>query len=165
MQLPPEVTALWLTAGQPLFLKVPSPRLCLQEGGEGGCSGWRALLCLIFPQVSSDYEDGLMFHVFRAEFCRAPFRGRGAPWLAGRGRGMTVCQVTPSTHVCYLSGIIGGMTCWTLSFPHCQLPPNETQCCCCCCCCLVQMTGRRGTLQPGEGFPGLLCYFGRPGSF
>lgn len=45
-----------------------------------------ALLRLIFPQVSSDYEDGLMFHVFGAEFCRAPCRGRGSPLVGRQGQ-------------------------------------------------------------------------------
>lgn len=101
-----------------------------------------------------------MFHVFGAEFCRAPCRGGGAPWLSGRGRGMTARQVTPSTHVCYLSGITGGMTHWTVSFPTSNPLFNETQGCSW----LVQ-TGWRGTLQPGERFPNLLSCFGRPRGF
>lgn len=56
-----------------------------------------------------------MFHVFRAEFFRAPYRGWRAPWLAGKGKRVTAHQVTPSTHVCYLSGLIGGTTHWMLS--------------------------------------------------
>lgn len=37
-----------------------------------------------------------------------------APWLAGGGRGVAAHQVTPSTHVCCLSDLIGGMICRTL---------------------------------------------------
>lgn len=54
--------------------------------------------------------NGLVFHIFSAKFRGAPCKGREAPWLADGGRRVTAHQVTPSTHVCYLSDLIGGMT-------------------------------------------------------
>lgn len=54
--------------------------------------------------------NGLVFHIFSAKFHGAPCKGRKAPWLADGGRRVTAHQVTPSTHVCYLSDLIGGMT-------------------------------------------------------
>lgn len=94
-----------------------------------------------------------MFHVFGAELCRAPCRGRGAPWLAGRGRRMTACQVTSPAH----TRLLPIRYHWRndlldTELPDQQPPFNETQGCSW----LVQKTGRRGTLQPGKGFP--VCF-------
>lgn len=55
-----------------------------------------------------------MFRVFRAEFSEHLERAGAAPWPAGGGHGVPPHQVTPSTHVCYLSDLIGGTICWTL---------------------------------------------------
>lgn len=77
----------------------------------------------------------------------------GAPWLAGRARGMTASPVTPSTHVCYLSGIIGGITRWTLSFPTSSprllMRPRAAPGWC-------RRQAGEGPCDPGKGFP--VCF-------
>lgn len=87
----------------------------------------------------------------------------GAPWLAGRSRRMTACQVTPHPQHTRLLPIRYHWRNDPLDteLPDQQPPFNETQGCSW----LVQETGWRGTLQPGERFPSLLSGFDRPRSF
>lgn len=83
-----------------------------------------------------------MFHVFGAEFCRAPCRGRGSP-LVGRQGQRDDCIPGHPQHTRLLPIRYWRNNPLDTELPDKQPPPfNETQGCSW----LVQKTGWRGTL-------------------